>query len=56
MDMFKLRKYELDRMKYYFGVITCDTAFTARHIYDKMDGMEYEHTGLKIDLRYITAE
>jgi hypothetical protein len=54
--MFKLRKYELERLKYYFAVIKCDCVKTAKSIYDNMDGMEYEQTGLKIDLRYLTID
>ena len=54
--MFKLRKYELERLRYYFAVIECDCVKTAKNIYESMDGMEYEHTGLKIDLRYLKED
>jgi len=51
--MYKLRKYEIERLKYYFAIIECDSKKTAKVIYENMDGMEYEMTGLKVDLRYV---
>ncbi len=42
IDMFKLRKYELERMRYFFAVVVLDSKETAKHIYESMDGMEYE--------------
>lgn len=53
LDPKKLRKYEKDKMKYYYAVIECDSVATAKQIYDNCEGLEFELTAIKIDLRYI---
>jgi hypothetical protein len=53
IDPVKLRKYERERLRYYFAIIECDSAQTARNIYEECDGLEMELTSIKIDLRYV---
>jgi len=53
IDPVKLRKYEKDRLRYYYAVIECDSIGTAKSIYENCDGLEMELTSIKIDLRYI---
>ncbi|KAI8879213.1 hypothetical protein K501DRAFT_325646 [Backusella circina FSU 941] len=55
-DQEALRKYQLDRLKYYYAVIECDTAQTAKHIYQNCDNTEYESSANFFDLRYIPDE
>ncbi|VFQ93488.1 unnamed protein product [Cuscuta campestris] len=49
----KLRKYELSRLRYYCAVVVCDSISTADHLYKNCDGVEFERTSNKLDLRFI---
>ena len=49
----QLRKYERERMKYYYAVTDCDSVQTAEAIYQECEGLEIERTSNVMDLRYI---
>ncbi|KAJ1734504.1 pre-rRNA-processing protein esf1 [Coemansia biformis] len=53
IDQVALRKYELEKMRYYFAVVECSSAETARAIYSQCDGSEFEASANFFDLRFI---
>ncbi|EPQ32267.1 uncharacterized protein PFL1_00464 [Pseudozyma flocculosa PF-1] len=48
-----LRKYQLDRLRYYYAVATFDSKEAARHVYNEIDGTEMERTANVFDLRFV---
>ncbi|CAD2213277.1 pre-rRNA-processing protein ESF1 [Angomonas deanei] len=49
----KYRLYEKSRMAYYYAVARFDSADTAAAVYNELDGMDIEASGVVLDLRYI---
>ncbi|TFK57065.1 hypothetical protein OE88DRAFT_1619710 [Heliocybe sulcata] len=48
-----LRKYQLDRLRYYYAVVECDNPQTASHIYNELQGTELEFSANVFDLSYV---
>ncbi|KAK5443250.1 pre-rRNA-processing protein esf1 [Exophiala xenobiotica] len=55
-DSAALRKYQLERLRYYYCVLTFSSASVAKHIYEAVDGTEYLHTANFFDLRFVPDE
>lgn len=53
LDEIKLRRYELNKLRYYFAVVTCDSAETAAALYGALDNQEIEMTSNKLDMRFV---
>ncbi|KKA27898.1 hypothetical protein TD95_004993 [Thielaviopsis punctulata] len=52
-DSDALRGYQLDRLRYFYAVMECSDAATAKALYDQTDGTEYLSSSNFLDLRFI---
>lgn len=52
-DSTRLRKYQLERLRYYYSILTCSSKEVAKHIYDAVDGTEYMSSANFFDLRFV---
>ncbi|KAF8350115.1 hypothetical protein F5887DRAFT_943868 [Amanita rubescens] len=48
-----LRNYQLERLRYYYAIITCDTVDAAAHIYSELEGTELERSANVFDLSFV---
>ncbi|CAO1636712.1 unnamed protein product [Parajaminaea phylloscopi] len=48
-----LRKYQLERLRYYYAIATFDSPLSARHVYNAVDGAEMERTANIFDLQFV---
>ena len=55
-DSTELRKYQLQRLRYYYAVIEFNNLESSIEIYKKCDNTEFESSGNFFDLRYIPNE
>ena len=55
-DSAQLRRYQLERLRYYYAVLTCSSKSVAEGIYNAIDGTEYLTTANFFDLRFIPNE
>jgi hypothetical protein len=52
-NMAQLRKYEVNKMKYFYAIVVCDRKKTASKIYDEYNGFELELTNLRLTLSLV---
>lgn len=56
LDSTALRKWKIEKMRYYYAVVTCSDNSTAESIYTAVDGREYFGTKNFFDLRFVPDE
>jgi hypothetical protein len=54
--MAQLRKYEVNKMKYFYAVVVCDRRKTANRILDEYNNFELELTNLRLTLSIVPDE
>ena len=53
IDEISLRRYELNKLRYYFAIAICDSISTSEAVYNEVDGLEMEHSAMVFDLRFV---
>ncbi|KAG6851173.1 hypothetical protein H0H93_015183 [Arthromyces matolae] len=48
-----LRNYQLERLRYYYAIITCDSEATSSQIYQELEGTELERSANVFNLSYV---
>ncbi|KAG8744701.1 pre-rRNA-processing protein esf1 [Ceratobasidium sp. 414] len=51
-----LRQYQLDRLRYYYAIITCNSPSTASHLHNELEGTELERSANMFDLSYVPED
>ena len=54
--MERVRKYQISRLKYFYAVVDFDSVCSANTVYNACDGVEYELSATRFDLRFIPSE
>ncbi|OQE43393.1 hypothetical protein PENCOP_c003G02843 [Penicillium coprophilum] len=52
----QLRRYQLDRLRYYYAIIKFSSKDVAKHVYDLVDGAEYLSSANFFDLRFVPED
>ncbi|KAI2730886.1 hypothetical protein DTO027I6_676 [Penicillium roqueforti] len=52
----QLRRYQLDRLRYYYAIIKFSSKDVAKHVYDLVDGVEYLSSANFFDLRFVPED
>lgn len=49
----RMRKYQIQRLKYYYAIAEFDSKKTAAAVYDACNDVEFADTGIRFDLRFV---
>lgn len=49
----QLRQYQLNRLKYFYAIVECDSQVTANSLYEQLDNQEFESSASSLDLRFV---
>ena len=52
----RLRRYQLQRLKYFYAIAEFDSKEAAAAVYEACDGVEYASTGIRFDLRFVNDD
>jgi hypothetical protein len=52
----QLRRYQLERLRYFYAILTFSTKDAAKHVYDMVDGAEYLSSANFFDLRFVPGD
>ncbi|KAI9373584.1 hypothetical protein BJX61DRAFT_377258 [Aspergillus egyptiacus] len=52
----QLRKYQLERLRYFYAILTFSSKEVAKHVYDNVDGAEYLSSANFFDLRFVPED
>lgn len=55
-DQDQLRKYEKNKMRYFYAVIHCNTKETAEKIYNEYNNYDFELSNIRLALSFISDE
>ena len=55
-DLAMLRKYEVNKMKYYFAIVYCNSVKTASRLVEENQGIEFELTNIKLSMSCVDDE
>jgi hypothetical protein len=53
LDPDRVLMYEKSKLRWYYAVVECDSANVAAAIYEACDGLEFERSASKFDLRWV---
>ncbi|KAH9817954.1 hypothetical protein DFH28DRAFT_1123888 [Melampsora americana] len=56
LDEEALRRYQLNRLRYFYAVIELDSVDAAAHVYEEIEGTEFERTANVFDLSYVPED
>ncbi|KAI9445025.1 hypothetical protein H4582DRAFT_876767 [Lactarius indigo] len=48
-----LRKYQLERLRYYYAIVECDSVQLATHLYSELQGAELERSANVLNLSFV---